>query len=73
MNENTDIPFPMWRHLVDQYFEFNYLVTIEDVGTSDSELQKFWIAGQKPLEYVEWFGEKYDLVRHDRWLEAFNP
>jgi hypothetical protein len=44
----------------------NYKVTLEDLGAHDDpRLGSSWSNGETPLEYVEWFAEKYDLIHND--------
>jgi hypothetical protein len=38
-----------------------YVITIADAGIDDEFLTSHWEMKQSPYEFVEWFGNKYDL------------
>ncbi len=38
-----------------------YKIDFVDVGYRDEDIVKYWKAGFEPKEFVDWFGEKYDL------------
>lgn len=54
--------FLYWRQAVDQALQSTYNLTIADAGISDEELQLRWQDRDEPQEYVDWFGEHYDLI-----------
>lgn len=54
--------FDQWKWLVDQTLHLNFAIGIEDAGIDDSDLAKAYFHDLSPDEYVEWFGQKYDLV-----------
>jgi hypothetical protein len=57
----TEIGFADWRGAVDRRLEEVYLITIDDAGIDEERLSSHWQMKQPPYEFVEWFGNKYDL------------
>jgi hypothetical protein len=59
-----------WRKAVDERLNEIYCITIEDAGFDEEYLLGHWQSSEKPFEFVEWFGNKFDLdplpsyVRH---------
>jgi hypothetical protein len=56
-----DIRFAKWRNGVNRRLKEIYLITINDAGIDDEFLTSHWEMKQSPYEFVEWFGNKYDL------------
>ena len=56
-----EISFREWRKAVDRRMSDIYLITIDDAGIEDERLTSHWEMKQSPWEFVEWFGNKYDL------------
>jgi hypothetical protein len=50
-----------WRTAVDQQLSEIYCLTIEDAGFDEEYLNRHWRSSETPAEFVEWFGNKYDL------------
>ena len=50
-----------WRDAVDQRLHQIYCITIEDAGFDEEYLTDHWKSNEAPIEFVEWFGNKYDL------------
>ncbi|MBB1089921.1 hypothetical protein HUU61_01335 [Rhodopseudomonas palustris] len=59
--------FLKWKRAVDRRLEALYAITIADAGIDDVHLTTHWEAGQPPDEFVEWFGNKYDLDRRSSY------
>jgi hypothetical protein len=58
--------FEQWLKTVDEVMLRNYSVTLRDLGAHDDErLERCWRHNDTPLEFVTWFGEKYDLIHND--------
>jgi hypothetical protein len=57
----AEISFSKWRAAVDQRLKNIYVITINDAGIDDEFLTSHWEMKQSPHEFVEWFGNKYDL------------
>lgn len=55
------LSFPRWREEVNRRLSEVYVITIDDAGIDDDRLRSHWQMKQPPFEFVEWFGEKYDL------------
>jgi hypothetical protein len=50
-----------WRDAVDRRLHQIYCITIEDAGIDEEYLIDHWQSNEAPFEFVEWFGNKYDL------------
>jgi hypothetical protein len=50
-----------WRIAVCQRLYEIYCITIEDAGFDEGYLTAHWQSNEQPAEFVEWFGNKYDL------------
>ncbi len=57
----TEISFDKWRAVVDSRLHQIYAISIVDSGVDDDYLKHHWELKQSPNEFVEWFGNKYDL------------
>jgi hypothetical protein len=54
-------PYSDWRNAVDSRLREIYSITIEDAGLDEEYLMKHWQSDETALEFVAWYGEKYDL------------
>jgi hypothetical protein len=50
-----------WRDAVDRRLHQIYCITIEDADIDEEYLIDHWQSNEAPFEFVEWFGNKYDL------------
>jgi hypothetical protein len=50
-----------WRAAVDRRLEEVYLITIVDAGIDDEFLKSHWADKQSPFDFVQWYGNRYDL------------
>jgi hypothetical protein len=50
-----------WRDAVDQRLKQIYCITIEDAGIDEASLISHWRTNEDTFDFVEWFGNKYDL------------
>jgi hypothetical protein len=50
-----------WRVAVDRRLCEIYCITIEDAGFDEEYLSAHWRSSETPSDFVEWFGNKYDL------------
>ncbi len=57
----TEVSFAKWRNAVNRRLKEIYVVSINDAGIDDEFLTSHWATKQSPYEFVEWFGNKYDL------------
>ena len=53
--------FSDWREAVEGRLQEIYCITIADVGLSEEHLTACWLSNEMPFDFVEWFGNKYDL------------
>ncbi len=56
-----EVSFTKWRRAVTRRLKDIYVITIDDAGIDDDRLLSHWQMKQSPYEFVEWFGNKYDL------------
>jgi hypothetical protein len=56
-----EMSFAKWRSSVNRRLKDVYVITIDDAGVDDERLSSHWQMKQSPYEFVEWFGNKYDL------------
>jgi hypothetical protein len=57
----TEISFSRWRNVANRRLKEIYLITTSDAGIDDQFLKSHWEMKQSPYEFVQWFGNKYDL------------
>lgn len=57
----TDNSYRKWRDGVDQRLLQIYCITIEDAGFDEKYLINHWRSMEAPTDFVEWYGNKYDL------------
>jgi hypothetical protein len=57
----TSNSYQEWRDLVDRRLHQIYCITIEDVGFDEDYLVRHWQSKEAPTDFVEWYGNKYDL------------
>jgi hypothetical protein len=50
-----------WRGVVDRRLHQVYCITIEDAGFDEDYLVNHWQSKETPADFVEWYGNKYDL------------
>jgi hypothetical protein len=50
-----------WRDTVDKRLHQIYCITIADAGVDEDYLVDHWQSNEAPFEFVQWFGNKYDL------------
>jgi len=50
-----------WRDAVDQRLRQIYCITVEDAGLDEGYLVGHWQSNETSFEFVEWYGNKYDL------------
>jgi hypothetical protein len=59
----TDHAYRDWREAVGRQLSETYCITIEDAGFDEPYLVHQWRLNETPGDFVEWFGNKYDLDR----------
>lgn len=55
-----------WITAVDQLMRRDWSIGIDDAGIDEQQLADHWRDGGTPAAFVEWFAEKYDLIRFER-------
>lgn len=66
--------FADWLRRTNEIMVKNYSVTLENLGAHEDErLEAAWKRGDAPLEFVAWFGEKYDLIHIDAGRGVVTP
>ena len=51
-----------WRKAADEVMSDIYGINTDDAGLDDGWLRNHWSAGERPKDFVDWFGLKYDLT-----------
>lgn len=64
MKKNTQT-FKSYKESVDRWFKKLYACDSKALMISDEEIREAMNDGSDPREYVDWYGEKYDLFRND--------
>lgn len=66
--------FTDWLLRTNEIMVTNYSVTLAGLGAHEDErLEAAWKEGEAPLEFVVWFGEKYDLTHNDAGRGVVRP
>ncbi len=60
-SSTTSKSYVDWRKAVDARLQEIYSITIEDAGFDEEYLIKHWRSDEAAFEFVEWYGNKYDL------------
>jgi hypothetical protein len=64
-----DTSYRDWRHAVRKELYQIYCITIEDAGFDEGYLLDHWRSNETPFDFVQWFGNKYDLDRRPSSFE----
>lgn len=54
-----------WIAEVDRKLRREWRISAADAGLSKEDLKRQWTDGLSPIDFVEWFAEKYDLIRFE--------
>jgi len=57
-----------WVRDVDRIMKRDWYIDLSDAGAASEDVLRYWRNIDQPAEFVEWFAEKYDLIRFDRGL-----
>lgn len=52
-----------WLDRVNVLMKRDWCIDAEDAGWSSDDILRYWRCGETPEAFVEWFAEKYDLIR----------
>lgn len=56
-----------WLAKVDRIMKRDWCIDSADAGWSREEVLRYWRYGEGPETFVEWFAEKYGLIREEQW------
>lgn len=57
----------VWILAVNQLLIRDWSLDLAEAGFDDNEIDKYWKDGLEPTAFVDWFAEKYDLIRFDKF------
>ena len=57
----------VWVNEVDRIMMDEFCLDMSDAGADLEQMIRYWKSEQTPAEFVDWFGEKYDLLTRDQW------
>ena len=52
-----------WLDRVNAVMTRDWCIDADDAGWSDEDVLRYWRFGETPEEFVDWYSEKYDLIR----------
>lgn len=65
----ADPPLPpacaAWLTEVDRLMKRDWCIDSADAGWSEADVLRYWSYGETPADFVEWFAEKYRLIRFE--------
>lgn len=44
-----------------------FCIDLSDAGADRADVLRYWKFDKSPDDFVDWFGEKYDLITRDQW------
>lgn len=56
-----------WVKEVDRNMLEEFCIDLSDAGADRTDVLRYWKFEMSPADFVDWFGEKYDLIRRDQW------
>ncbi len=56
-----------WVSEVDRIMLEEFCIDLSDAGADRSDVLRYWRRDESPTDFVNWFGEKYDLIGRGRW------
>ena len=56
-----------WVKEVDRIMLEEFCIDLSDAGADRADVLRYWKFDECPGEFVDWFGEKYDLITRDQW------
>ena len=56
-----------WVKEVDRIMLEEFCIDLSDAGADRADVLRYWKWGRDPDDFVDWFGEKYDLITMDQW------
>lgn len=55
-----------WLTKVDRTMKRDWCIDTSDAGWSPEDTLRYWRYGDSPETFVEWYAEKYGLIRFER-------
>lgn len=52
-----------WLDRVNAVMKRDWCIDAEDAGWPDEYILRYWRFGEPPEDFVEWYAEKYALIR----------
>lgn len=67
--EGADLPRAClaWVKAVDRIMLTEFCIELSDAGADRDDVLRYWKFDESPADFVDWFGEKYDLITRDQW------
>ncbi len=66
------LSFEKWRKAIDLVMSETYGINSDDAGLDDDWLKNHWRTGELSKDFVDWFGQKYDLIsKRDAGVEGW--
>lgn len=67
--EGTELPSDCraWVMAVDRIMLEEFCIDLSDAGADRGDVLRYWQFDMSPADFVDWFGEKYDLITRAQW------
>lgn len=67
--EEADLPVAClaWVTEVDRLMLEEFCIDLSDAGADREDVFRYWKFEVSPADFVDRFGEKYDLIARDQW------
>lgn len=67
--EEADLPPAclVWVKAVDRIMLAEFCIELSEAGADRADVLRYWKFDENPADFVDWFGEKYDLITRDQW------
>lgn len=67
--KESDLPVAClaWVKEVDRILLEEFCIDLSAAGAHRDDVLRYWKFEESPADFVDWFGEKYDLITRDQW------
>ncbi len=67
--DEPDLPFAClaWVKEVDRLMLEEFCIDLPEAGADRTDVLRYWKFDETPADFVDWFGQKYDLITRDQW------
>ncbi len=67
--EEADLPPAClaWVKAVDRIMLAEFCIALSEAGADQADVLRYWQFDESPADFVDWFGEKCDLITRDQW------